>query len=287
MYPSTLATLTDPVSSDRLNSPSHSGIETAQNTNIEAIQNFIGVEGSSSTVGTLIYDVRSPASDGGGHVQTAVKGGTGQTTFTKGDLLVAQSASVIGRLTVGNDGQVLTANSSTASGIQWVNNANAKVASNASVITLTAAAPETSIASATVSGSVMGINNVLKATAFIGKWDTIANSSVLFYATYGGTRVNSVMAITPRTYTDSVISGRINYTLIANNSATQQRGILELSLGSQQNLLHRSSLVSVYIYDTNTSSVNSSANQSFGITAKLSDGNDAVRFDGSYIERLI
>lgn len=117
MYPSTLSAFTDPQATDRLNAPSHSAIEQAQNAGIEAVEAFVGT--LSSTAGTLIYDIRSPSSNGGGHVQTAAKGGTGQTTFTKGDVLIAQSSSVLTKLAVGNDGAVLTANSSVATGIQW------------------------------------------------------------------------------------------------------------------------------------------------------------------------
>lgn len=85
-------------------------------TQIEAI---IGVAGANSVVGTFEYDVRSPASNGGGHVQTANKGGTGQTTYTKGDLLIAQSTSVLTKLSVGTDGQALVADSNQTTGIKW------------------------------------------------------------------------------------------------------------------------------------------------------------------------
>lgn len=117
VYPSTLSTFTDPQPTDRLNSPSHSGIEIAQNDGLRQLQAFVGT--SSSTAGTLMYDIRAAASNGGGHVQTANKGGTGQTSFTKGDILVATSSSVLTKLAVGIDGQALVVNSSTASGVSW------------------------------------------------------------------------------------------------------------------------------------------------------------------------
>lgn len=63
--------------------------------------------------------MRSANSDGGGHVQTASKGGTGQTTFTKGDLLVASSSSVLTKLAVGADGLALLADATQATGIKW------------------------------------------------------------------------------------------------------------------------------------------------------------------------
>lgn len=116
-YPSVITSLTNPQSSDKLNSPSHSAIHQSENTEITAIETFIGT--LSSTAGTLIYDVRAAASNGGGHVQTANKGGTGQTSYTKGDVLVASSSSVLAKLSVGTDGQALIADSSVASGIKW------------------------------------------------------------------------------------------------------------------------------------------------------------------------
>ena len=124
-YPSVITSLTNPLATDKLNSPSHSGIETAQNTDITAIETFLGTT-NTSVVGSLIYDVRSPDSNGGGHIQTANKGGTGQTSFTKGDILVATSSSVIAKLAVGLDGKAIVANSSMASGLEYQGVATAK-----------------------------------------------------------------------------------------------------------------------------------------------------------------
>jgi len=117
-YPSTVATLTNPNATDKLNSPAHHTVETNQNTEVTAIETFVGT--LSSTAGTLIYDIRAAASNGGGHVQTANKGGTGQTSYSKGDLLVASSSSVLSKLTVGTDAYVLTADSSQNTGVKWV-----------------------------------------------------------------------------------------------------------------------------------------------------------------------
>src|SRR3990167_790781 len=116
-YPSVVSTYTDPQPTDRMNAPSHSSIESAQNTGLEEIQTFVGT--LSSAVGTLVYDIRATASDGGGHTQTAVKGGTGQTTYTKGDLLVATNASTLSKFAVGANNLVLVADSNEASGMRW------------------------------------------------------------------------------------------------------------------------------------------------------------------------
>lgn len=118
-FPSTISTFTNPNPTDKLNSPSHSGIETAQNNELMQIEKVIGVEGASSVVGSLEYFIKSPASDGGGHIQGVNKGGTGQTGFAKGDLLVASSSSVLSKQTIGASGLVLTADATQSSGVKW------------------------------------------------------------------------------------------------------------------------------------------------------------------------
>lgn len=118
-YPSTIGTFVNPVPTDRLSTTPHSAIETAQNTDLTAIETFIGT--LSSAQGTLMYDIRSPNSNGGGHVQSANVGGTGQTVFTKGDILIASSSSVLTKLaSSGNDNDFLAVNSSVATGVNWI-----------------------------------------------------------------------------------------------------------------------------------------------------------------------
>ena len=49
----------------------------------------------------------------------AATGGTGQTTYTKGDLLAASAATTLTKLGVGTDTQVLTADAAEVTGIKW------------------------------------------------------------------------------------------------------------------------------------------------------------------------
>ena len=49
----------------------------------------------------------------------AARGGTGNTSYTKGDLLAASGATALSKLGVGTNGQVLRANSATATGLEW------------------------------------------------------------------------------------------------------------------------------------------------------------------------
>lgn len=118
-FPSTLSTFNRPTASDRLDSPSHSALHNTVSSAVGQIEAVIGVEGDSSVVGTLEYLIKSPASDGGGHVQTAIRGGTGQTAFMKGDILVGQSSSVLTKLAVGGAGQNLIVNDTAPLGVSW------------------------------------------------------------------------------------------------------------------------------------------------------------------------
>jgi hypothetical protein len=49
------------------------------------------------------------------------RGGTGLASYTKGDILGASAATTLNALTVGTNGQVLRANSATATGLEWGN----------------------------------------------------------------------------------------------------------------------------------------------------------------------
>ena len=46
-------------------------------------------------------------------------GGTGNSTYTKGDILAATGVTTLAKLTAGTDGQVLTANSAQSTGLEW------------------------------------------------------------------------------------------------------------------------------------------------------------------------
>jgi hypothetical protein len=53
---------------------------------------------------------------------TVDNGGTSYTNYTKGDILVATGSTVLEKLSVGSDGQVLTADNNTPGGVAWRNN---------------------------------------------------------------------------------------------------------------------------------------------------------------------
>ncbi len=237
-------------------------------TDIQQIEAILGVDGANSVVGTYAYLVKSPASDGGGHVQVANKGGTGFTSYTKGDVLIAQSASALSKLAVGLDGQVLSANSSVATGVNWISNSTAKVSASASVIS-SQLGTETSLMSVSISGSTLGINNAVRGTVYISNWNPNANnpSSVIVLAQYGNNTVASVVVKADLNTSIGNLGGEIKYTLIANASSVLQRGILNVQMVDMKNLNNNPSTIGVYQVGMGTSSVNTSAPQTFGITA--------------------
>lgn len=299
-YPSTLTAFTDPNASDRLNSPSHSSIESAQNTGLEEIQAFVGT--LSSTAGTLIYNIRAAASDGGGHVQTANRGGTGQTAYSQGDILVATSASALTRLAVGVDNQTLQANSSVASGINWVASPSAKLYVNNVTTNLTSAiGVATNVISTSILGSTLGTNNAVRATIFIHPWraDTNATSVVAVFR-YAGNPVASVSLITTGA---GSIFGTIRHTMIA-STVSVQKHILETELmgsndgGSNsrgqisfnpQNMFSTTSVATVIRGQVfSTSSVESSATRDYEATMEIKQGNGtSISVLGAIVEKFV
>lgn len=281
-YPSTFSTFNRPTPSDRLNSPSHSDLHNTTSSAVGQIEQYLGLS-TSSAVGSLTYDIRSPQSDGGGHIQTAVKGGTGQTTYTKGDWLVASNSSTLSKLSVGADGRIPSANSSVATGIEWIQNPRPKISTSASVISVVTTA-ETSILSTTIPGSTLGTNNAVRATLFADSFTFVGSASVTFRAQYGNNQLASV-TVTPTGNTTQSVSGKVEYVVIANNSENLQRGILNVTLQDQpHNPSAVTSVISLKLYNSNTGSVASSANQTMGVTAQIQNG--SFKVDGSIVERI-
>ena len=266
-FPSTLSSLTNPNPTDRLNAPSHSSIESAQNDAIEQLERVIGVEGASSVVGSLEYLIKSPDSNGGGHVQTANKGGTGQTSYTKGDVLVATSSSVLSKLAVGADGTFLKANASVAAGVEW-NAGPGKISAsvmNSSSIIGQGIATESSVFSITIPGSVLGANNAVRATfKAILAINPGPASSMIARMTYGGGRAASVIvAGVENGSSGNPLRGGIECLILGNGTTTAQTTIINPFFGRG---IQNSVIGATTSLDFATTSVASDGNQTLGLT---------------------
>lgn len=104
-FPTGLDALTNPTSGNTLASPDHAGQHADANDAIEALEAKVGVNGSAVTT-SLDYKITN---------NVVLK----STFTTKGDILATSGASTPTRLAVGSNNQVLTADSSTATGIKW------------------------------------------------------------------------------------------------------------------------------------------------------------------------
>lgn len=285
-YPSTLSSFTDPLASDKLNSPSHSSIESAQNTGLEEIQVFLGT--ISSAVGTIVYDVRAAASNGGGHVQTAALGGTGQTTFTKGDILTAANSSTLTKLAVGGtDNQVLVADSTQATGLKYAS--PVRITAGASVQTVIGSNVETSIFSVTIPASVLSSGNAIRSTTYISAYTVGgASDTLLIKGNYGVNQVASILLSASGASTASV-GGKIEYTLFANADSAVQRGELLVDLKTSRLNVLASSVFGVEGFKSGTSSINSNLNQTFGLTATwgASIAGSRLDVDSYVVEKIV
>lgn len=285
MYPSIITNFPYPTPANTLNAPSHSGLHNLTSSTIGQIETVIGT--SDSILGTIIGDLRNPASNGGGHIQTAVTGGTGQTTYNKGDILVAINSSTLAKQTVGTDGQNLISNSSTVTGMNWGNPPGTKIFATASLV----GSPnnvEQSIFSTVVAGSTLGTNNVVRATTFT-QYLSMNGIVSSVKALFGGNVIASVVLNAVGGVNTSML-GEIKYTLMSNQATNAQRGILQINLRANKpnpfsNQANQSSVISYYA--SGTSSVESSANQTMGMTL-LTNGNPGdVQFDGTIVEKIL
>ena len=277
MFPSILNTFNIPTATDRLNSPSHSALHNTVSSALGQVEAVIGRDGNNSVAGTLIYQIRSADSDGGGHIQTANKGGTGQTTYNKGDILSASSSSVLAKLAVGLDGQVLVADSSVASGVKWGASGN-RLYTSASVITYNNSVEETSLFSVSIPGSTLGTLGAIRTTLDVGHFQQAGGSSILIRVNYAGNAISSVL-LNPQI--SNVLVGKIEHTMVANNATNAQRGVLLADINKQRVDAQEAapSVLGIWAYITGTTSVNSSANNVYGITARNSRNDAAERID--------
>lgn len=268
MYPSTISTFSKVSPSDRLNNPSHSALENQQSSTIGQIQAVVGLSGDAP--GTVIGDLRSSSSNGGGHVQTANKGGTGQTSYTKGDLLIATSSSVLSRLAVSSTtGEFLQVDTTQATGMRWGASGTKLVISTTSVsVARGAASALTTLFATSIAGSVMGNISGIRFTGQIPKFEAQGVDNFVLNVNYG---VNTIASFT-MTAGASIIGakGEIQGMIVNNNAATSQIGYVKMLAAGDLFGPQGDRIQFGYAYNYGSASVNSSIDQNLIIQGQFS-----------------
>jgi hypothetical protein len=294
MFPSTISTFNIVNPTDRLNSPSHSALHNSISSVLTQVQTVIGVEGANSVVGSLEYLIKSPDSNGGGHIQTVNKGGTGQTTFTKGDLLVAQSQSVLSKLAVSSvNGYALVVDSNSPVGLSYQPTVSNKIFIKNSVVSYSNGASSITnvLFAASILGSTLGNSNAIRFTGTIDSFVTQNNNSATFYLQYGQSSVTSMTLQTNLSV--PILSGLITGMIVGNGSDTDQKGFMNLQVSNGVNGNGGSAgggTSSIWqVFTSGASSVNSGATQGLFINYKTGwngGGTESVRGTTFIVEKI-
>ena len=90
------------------------------------------------------------------------RGGTGLASYTKGDLVAATAATTLAKLTVGTNGQVLKANSATATGLEWGAAATGTVTTVSSSTAALTVATATTTPALTVRSATTSVDGIVQ-----------------------------------------------------------------------------------------------------------------------------
>ena len=105
------------------------------------------------------------------------RGGTGTGSYTKGDLLAASSGTALSQLAVGTNGQVLRANSATATGLEWGADFVGTVTTVSSSTAALTVATATTTPALTIRSATTSVNGIVQLS------DSTSTSSSVLAAT--------------------------------------------------------------------------------------------------------
>jgi hypothetical protein len=109
------------------------------------------------------------------------RGGTSFSSYTKGDLIAATGTTALSKLPVGLNGYILTANSSEATGLEWV------ASTSGTVTEVTASAP-LSVTNGTTTPALTVSTGTTSAVGVLQLTDGVASSSTTTAATPNGVK---------------------------------------------------------------------------------------------------
>jgi hypothetical protein len=116
-----------------------------------------------------------------GGVLDVARGGTNIASYAKGDLIAASASSTLDKLTVGANGYILSANSSTTTGLEWIAN------QVGTVTEVTASAP-LSVTNGTTTPALTISTGTTSAVGVLQLTDGVASSSTTTAATPNGVK---------------------------------------------------------------------------------------------------
>ena len=97
-----------------------------------------------------------------GGTLAVARGGTGSGSYTKGDLLAASGATTLAKLGVGTNGQILQADSSTATGLKWASVGTGTVTSVTSATAALTVATGTTTPALTIRSASTSVNGIVQ-----------------------------------------------------------------------------------------------------------------------------
>lgn len=132
----------------------------------------------------------------------ADRGGTGITSYAKGDLIAASAATTLTKLSVGTNGYVLSANSSTTTGLEWITNTNGTVTS------VTGTSP-VQVANGTTTPVISVDAGTTSAAGILQLTDGVASSSTTTAATPNGVKTAYDLAALALPAAGGTITGQL------------------------------------------------------------------------------
>ena len=226
---------------------------------------------SSKLIGTDIATVGTITSGTwNGTAISAIKGGTGQTAFTTGDILYAASSTSVSKLPIGTSSQILTVSGGIPSWATPASSAGANTITysksldtTSSAVTISNSAVETTIYTYAVTGNLLGTNKVIQ-SILQGTYlnNSGSNKTITARIKYGATTVATAVSANIAT-SATVGTFQISVFLGAQNSASVQQGQITLVTESGTSVMST-------VSDNGVSAIDSTSSQNLVVTLQLS-----------------
>ena len=131
------------------------------------------------------------------------RGGTGLASYAKGDILGASAATTLTKLTVGTNGQVLRANSATATGLEWGNDFVGTVTTVTSSTGALTIATATTTPALTIRAATTSVDGIVQLS------DSISTTSSVLAATPTAVKTAYDVAIAALPLAGGIITGAL------------------------------------------------------------------------------